>query len=71
MWSRGLPDNSGFTVNTPGYYRIAIKYAWYWNGLVEQSQYAWAGVHTQFFTHTNGSVTTMGYGITGDYCYIR
>lgn len=66
-----MPDNSGFTVNTPGYYRIAVKYRWYWNGSLERYQFAWAGTHTQFFTKSVNATTNMWYGNTGSYCYIR
>jgi hypothetical protein len=67
-----LPDSPGFTINVTGrYYRIAILYKWYWNGGVEASQLSWAGVHTQFITQDFGNnVTSMGYGTTGDWCYM-
>jgi len=67
-----LPDSNGFTINLPGkYYRVAIMYRWFWNGGVEASDLAWAGTHTQFFTQDFGNgVTSMGYGTTGDWCYM-
>ncbi|MDX6510900.1 MAG: hypothetical protein QOE36_404 [Gaiellaceae bacterium] len=61
-----MGGNGGFTVYTPGYYRIAIRYQWYWNGVVERSQFNWAGVHKQFFTKPG----VWGNGSTGDWCYI-
>jgi hypothetical protein len=67
-----LPDSNGFTINAAGkYYRVAIAYRWFWNGGVEASQFTWAGTHTQFITQDLGnSVTSMGYGTTGDWCYM-
>jgi hypothetical protein len=70
--SYDLPTVPGFAINNPGhYYRIAIKYRWYWNGVVEASQFNYAGVHTQFFTQDFGNgVTSIWYGNTGDWCYM-
>ena len=69
-WS-DLPTSPGFTINAPGsYWKVAIAYRWFWNGVPEVTQLEWAGVHTQFFVQNNGSVSSMWYGTTGSYCYM-
>src|SRR5436190_7492026 len=72
MNTYALPTVPGFAINSGGhYYRVAIKYRWYWNGGVEALQFNYAGVHSQFFTQDLGNDTTsMWYGNTGDWCYM-
>jgi hypothetical protein len=66
-----LASSPGFTINAPGsYWRVAVAYKWFWNGIAEVSQFDWAGVHSQFFVQNNGSMTSMWSGTTGSYCYI-
>lgn len=65
-----MGGNNGFTVDSPGYYKIAIRYQWYWNNAVEHSQFEWAGVHNQFFSKTAGSLSWNWSGASGDYCYM-
>ena len=52
------------------YYRVAIKYRWYWNGVVEQSGYFWAGTHEMFFSMRNGDLSSWLTGAIGDYCHM-
>src|SRR5207253_6028216 len=35
-----LPESNGFTISVPGkYYRVAISYKWFWNGVPEVSRF--------------------------------
>jgi hypothetical protein len=66
-----LPGTNGFTINASGsYWRVAIAYNWFWNGVAERSQFNWAGVHSQFFVQNVANSSTMWSGTTGDWCYI-
>jgi hypothetical protein len=68
----GLPDSVGFTINVvPRYYRVAVRYRWYWNGAVYQSAYTWAGTHVQqFFKDLPSGGFSMWQGDTGNYCKV-
>jgi hypothetical protein len=66
-----LPGTNGFTINAAGsYWRVAIAYNWFWNGVAERSQFTWAGVHSQFFVQNFSNGSSMWSGTTGDWCYI-
>jgi hypothetical protein len=65
-----LPSSPGFTINkVPAYYRVAVRYRWYWNGAVEQSDYQWAGTHFQTYVRTYpGGTWDVWRGDSGSYC---
>ena len=58
-------------VTSDAYYRVAVKYRWYWNGAVEQTQYKWAGTHTMHFAIFSATGYSMWNGDSGDWCHMN
>src|SRR5215208_1170521 len=64
-----MPGNYGFNVSTTGasYWRVSIKYRWYWNGTVSRFQHIWAGTHQLLFMRDGYQPT---WGNSGNFCYL-
>jgi hypothetical protein len=68
-----MPNPLKFTLplGTTSYYRVAIRYRWYWNNTVEQTGYVWAGTHLMEFVIDSGGLFGMSYGDSGDWCHMN
>jgi hypothetical protein len=64
-----------YTITLPlssdAYYSVVMVYRYYWNGVVEKSGGSNAATHQMYFQQDKGSITTMGFGATGNWCHMN
>lgn len=65
-----MPGNYGFNVPLTGafYWRVSIKYRWYWGSTVSRVQHLWAGTHQLFFVRDG---YTPVWSTAGSYCLLN
>jgi hypothetical protein len=67
-WTSNMPASTGFNIHIPkGYYRVSIKYGYYWNNALAASEWTWASTHTTW-NQIDGTYDFSQTG-AGDWCY--